>query len=148
MVGWLQGELRLQKSQLADTPWRLCQTLCWLAMESVAAAQAKVPNCVCFCLHALQVWLGGPPWVRSGPVDSKSRSPRTCFVTHTSQVLETSTGVSAGLQSFWGGGSPQFGGWQGTQDMGRDSSDKSNSYSIHGPEGSLDTSRGNQDFLL
>lgn len=57
--------------------WRLCQILCHLAAESLSAAQAEVPNRVCF-LQALQVWLGCLCWVGSGPMDSQSGfEPRT-----------------------------------------------------------------------
>ena len=66
----LQRTRWLHKFQLAEAPWRLCQILCHLAAESLSAAQAEVPNWVCF-LQALQVWLGCLRWVGSGPADSQ-----------------------------------------------------------------------------
>ena len=73
----LRGTRWLHKFQLAEAPWRLCQILCHLAAESLSAAQAEVPNWVCF-LQALQVWLGCLCWVGRGPVDSQSvTEPRT-----------------------------------------------------------------------
>lgn len=58
--GMLGGKLWIQKFMLAEAP-RGCARLsmAWMGLESVSAAQVKVPDWVCFH-HALQVWLWCP----------------------------------------------------------------------------------------
>lgn len=136
----------------------MCQILHYLAVESLSATQAKkAPHWICFLLCALQDWPGGPHWARSGPLDGKSKSPITCLVAHTPQVLLSGVSRRAAMQ---------VGRWPtavrarwGTWDMEADSSDKSSSSIIHvysqptdtwaqGPERSPDATRENQDFVL
>ena len=99
----LRGTRWLHKFQLAEAPWRLCQILCHLAAESLSAAQAEVPNWVCF-LQALQVWLGCFCWVGRGPVDSQSvTEPRTSC----SALKSQKKGQTGGKESLL-----YFGCWQ------------------------------------